>query len=207
MKKVVLALSLIAAGATALAQGTGFYVGGSIGQSNTRFKSDDFSANSPSVSESKDRHDTAWKLFAGYNFNQYLAVEAGYTDFGKAKYEYQGNGALAGFQGETKAEQDAWFAVAKGTFPIDAQFNVFGKLGVTRNHLKVSGSTNIPGFTDLGSESENRSDALIGVGAEFLPAKNFGIRVEYENYGRFGDQDNTGRTRVDLWSVGAVFNF
>lgn len=207
MKKPVLALSLLAAASAAQAQGSGFYLGASAGQSDTRFKTEDFSAGTPLFSESKNRHDTAWKLFAGYAITPNLAVEAGYTDFGRPEYRYAGNDLFTGISGDVKVRESAWFAAAKGTVPINEQFAVFARLGVTRNYLKASARTNIPDFTDLGSRSKERTDAVLGAGVEFMPMRNVGIRAEYENYGRFGDASGTGRTRVDLWSVGVVLKF
>lgn len=203
VKKKIIALSLFALSTAALAQNTGWYVGGSVGQSKTKFKSDDFAWNFAGISETKDETDTAWKLFGGYNFNQYLAVEVGYANLGAPKYNYNG----AGMSGQMKVEQSSAFAAAKATLPVGSQFNVFGKLGATNNHSKSVWTSTIAD----GSDSDNHVRALFGVGAEFLPLKNVGIRVEYENYGRFGrevDNNRTGgRTDVTMWSVGAVFKF
>ncbi|MGE5491905.1 MAG: outer membrane beta-barrel protein [Actinomycetota bacterium] len=203
MKKKIIALSLFAASTAVFAQNTGWYVGGSAGQSKTKFKNDDFAWNIAGVSETKDTTDTAWKLFGGYNFNQYFAVEVGYADLGTPKYKYSG----AGVAGQMKVEQNSAFAAAKATLPVGSQFNLFGKLGATSNHSKSTWTSNIGN----GSDSDNHIKAMFGVGAEFLPIKNVGIRVEYENYGRFGREVNNnrvgGRTDVDMWSVGAVYKF
>lgn len=208
MKKII-ALSLLAATSAAFAQGSGFYVGGSVGQSNTKFKTDDFSLSSPFVDESKDRSDTAWKLFAGYNYNQYLGVEVGYADLGAPKYKYTGVNGVVG-SGEIKAEETSWFAAAKGTLPINDQFNVFGKLGFTRNHLKASGDITITAPVSVsisGSESKTKASVLYGVGAQYNVTKQIGIRLEYENFGKFGNEEDTGRTKVDLWSAGVTYTF
>lgn len=207
MKKTIIALTLAAASTVAFAQNTGFYVGGGVGVSDTKFNSSDFSVGVATIRESKDRTDTAWKLFGGYDFNKNLAIEAGYTDLGNPKYKYAGVGILAGLSAQATADQTAWFVAAKGTLPISQQFNLFGKLGVTSNHLKVSMSASLPGFS--GSASKTHTDALIGVGAEYLVTKNVGIRAEYENYGRFGGdvQNSTGRTKADVWSISASFKF
>lgn len=204
--KTLIALSLLAASAVACAQGSGFYLGGSIGQSNTRFKTEDFTFSSPLVAESENRTATAWKLFAGYEFNRYLAAEAGYTDLGSPKYKVMGIGGLSG-AAQAKAAESAWFAATKGSLPINQQFDLFAKLGLTRNHLKDSASGVIGGIDVADTATKNRTGALVGVGAEYLPAKNIGVRIEYENYGRFGNQNDTGRTSAEVWSVGVAYKF
>lgn len=85
MKKVI-ALSLLAITTGAFAQGAGFYMGVGAGESNTKFNNEDFPKDA-SVLESKD-HDKAWKLFVGYNANQYFGMEAGYADLGIARYVF-----------------------------------------------------------------------------------------------------------------------
>src|SRR5690348_13016747 len=52
------------------------YVGGTLGRSH-------FVSTCPAGVECKDR-DTAFSLFSGLQFSRYLAVEAGYRDFGHA---------------------------------------------------------------------------------------------------------------------------
>lgn len=207
MKKI-LALSLLAATTAAFAQGSGFYAGGSVGQSHTKFKTEDFSQHDPHVSESKKENTLGWKLFGGYNFNQYLAIEAGYADLGDAKYKYAGNGPLlAGLTGQAKAEQSSWFAAAKGTWPINDQFNVFGKLGATRNHMKMDVNFSANGINFSSSDSKNRIQALLGIGAEYKLTKQIAFRTEYEYFGQFGNEEVTGRTKVGLWSAGVTYSF
>ena len=59
----------IAAGGVAHADDSGFYAGASIGQA--RQKARGFEGN-----------DLSYKLFGGWSFNKYLAVEGGYVDGG-----------------------------------------------------------------------------------------------------------------------------
>ncbi|HEU5282508.1 MAG TPA: outer membrane beta-barrel protein, partial [Burkholderiales bacterium] len=76
---IVAGLLLTAGPAPAFAQDeAGFYVGGGIGQSELKDACD---GDGLTVTDCDDT-DTAWKLFAGYWFNKYFAVEGGYIDFG-----------------------------------------------------------------------------------------------------------------------------
>jgi len=38
-------------------------------------------------------------------------------------------------------------------------------------------------------------------------SRSFGFRLEYENFGRFGDDNLTDRSRFDLWSGKLLFRF
>jgi len=201
MKKlmVMAAMGLMFAG-SAMAQG---YVGGSLGRSMTTFDGTDFEP-FPGETHSFEKNKTAYKLFAGYNFNKNFAIEGGYADLGKPAQ----NVAWVGGSGKGVQKESAWFVAGKGTLPINEQFNLFGKLGLTQNKVKASWS-DTDGFS--GSDSKSRSGVLYGVGAEYNVSKQIGVRMEYEDFGKFGSQfvndTGTGRTKTSLWSVGMAYKF
>ncbi len=216
--KIAAAVALACLSSVALAQskmGTdaGWYVGGNIGQSRSDMNSSDFNSAVVGVSTSKDDNDTAWKLLLGYNFDQNWALEGFYTNLGEAKAKYSGIQT-----GEAKLTNDAWGLALKGTIPVHQQWDIYGRLGWTYNRSKLDTSfipavVPFPGAVASNgwSADENRSDVLLGVGVEWKPQKNWGIRAEYENYGEFGNKldsyGKTGRSDVDMWSLGVVVRF
>lgn len=203
-----LALVLLVASATAAAQ---TYVGASLGQSSTSFKSGDYALGLPNVAESQDKTDGAGKLFAGYAFNRTWAVEGGYADLGKPAVKYTGIGPLAGVSGQAEVRESAWFVAGKGTLALTDAFNVFGKLGVTWNKAKLNASSNNAAFNAAAglplSASKSSTDALVGLGVGYNLGKQTELRFEYEDFGKFGDQNQTGRTRATLWSLGLAYRF
>lgn len=223
-KQIAAAIALACASSFALAQAkqdTGWYLGGSVGRSNTGFTKQDYRTGIAGMAETTTSHDTGYKALIGYNFDRNWAVEGAYTSLGEPKYKYTGTGAnaLAG-NGEAKLTNDAWSVSAKGTIPINQQFDFFGRLGVTYNRSELNATASSVGWFDntstpksplAWSVTKKRSDALLGLGFEFKPQKNWGIRAEYENYGGFGNKmtsrNDTGRTSPDLWSLGAVVRF
>jgi OOP family OmpA-OmpF porin len=176
----------------------GLYVGVSAGQSSTSFESQDYTFG-PGASDSQDETDSAYKLFAGYNFNRNWAVEAGYADLGKPSYTTR----LFGVTGVATVENTAWFVAGKGTLPVGTALGLFAKLGVTQNKSEATGSV---GALSV-SGSKTRTEALVGVGAQYSLTRNFGIRAEYEDFGKFGNSNDTGRTKTSLWSVGVTYSF
>jgi OOP family OmpA-OmpF porin len=162
--KFALAIAALAVSAAACAQQQG-YVGIGVGESDTNV--------------SGDSRKTAYKLFAGYDFNKVWGIEGGWADLGKPQY-------AAGEGRET-----AWFLAGKGTLPINDKFNVFAKLGATRNKLDLGGNN-------------SRTDLLAGIGGEYTFNKQVGLRLEYEDFGKFGD-DNNGKPRANMWTLGVTF--
>src|SRR5687768_11945232 len=66
------------------AQDAVWYIGAAdLARAHLRVSSNSLSAvGLTSPTTTKDRSETGWKLFAGYQFNQYLAVEGGYAVIG-----------------------------------------------------------------------------------------------------------------------------
>lgn len=207
LKKWVLASSLTLIAGAACAEG--WYGGASLGQSKNRFSSSDFSLNLPTqVAESKDQTDTGYKLTLGYRFNPNLAVEGSFADLGKFHYSYTGTGASTGESGEMDYKVRAWTLAAVGSLPLTGQFSVFGKIGAAATKAKLNADINAPslGFVGSVNDSQSRTSLLWGVGARYDFTETFGIRTEYENYGRVGNED-TGRAKASLFSVGLDVRF
>lgn len=126
--------------------------------------------------------DTSYKLYAGYDFNKNWGIEGAWSDLGKPSFP----------QGD--ARETAWSLAGKGMLPINDRFGLFAKLGATRNKR------------DLGGDN-SRTDLLAGVGAEYNFNRQVGLRLEYEDLGKFGDGDAIGRTRANMWTLGVDYKF
>lgn len=228
--KIAAAVALACLSSVAIAQqktaDAGPYAGISGGRSTATFTAQDYSVNSYATSfqtgagtfsDTTDTHNTAWRIFLGYKFNQHWAIEGAYTSLGEAKYTLNGSGGVyAGGNAQFRIENNAWSLAAKGTLPVSKEFDVFALLGGTSNHSKMSMAATGAGFTtDLGTSyntSRTRGYAMFGFGVEYKPTANIGIRGEYHNYGKFGSNitdatNNTGRTEPDAWLIGVSAKF
>jgi outer membrane immunogenic protein len=177
---LLLALGLLLCGAAApdARAAGGLYLGAGIGQGSVR---DD------TATGNFDADHLAYKAFAGYRFDKIpivdLALEGGYTDFGKPSQDV----------GAQRVEFKLHGAYAAGLliFPL-GPFDLYGKAGAISAKLESSsaGSTS----------SRTGTDAFYGLGAAFYVWK-LGFRAEYERY-NIKDVD-----RVQLFSVSALFQF
>lgn len=66
--------------------------------------------------------DTAFKIYGGYQFNKWLAIEGAFIDLGDFTSSTQPAISIDGFQ-----------ATALGTVPLGELFRVFGKAGLFKN--------------------------------------------------------------------------
>jgi OmpA-OmpF porin, OOP family len=159
--------------ANALAD-NGFYGGASIGQA---------TIDACDGVTNCDDEDTGWKVFGGWELNPNVAFEAGFVDFGEI------SGSIGGTS--VSAEADGWTLAAKGTWPVNEQFGVFGKFGAIMWDVEGGGAAD--GVSDDGT------DLLYGLGAQYMFTDQFGLVGEWEWY----DIDSD----VDLFSVGLLFKF
>ena len=199
----VLALCGLIATSQALAQ-RGFYLGGSAGKSHI---DDDIAIPGLITSGSVDGSSTGFKIFGGYQFIDYFALDLALVDLGKAKYSGSYFGAPV-----TGGSVDVWGLnlSAVGILPLNSSFALFGKVGVFAWEAKWKDTT---GGTPI-SSTENGGDFSYGVGMSYNFTKNFSARFEWERFKVGGGEDAytgvanaTGSANIDLLSLGLVYKF
>ena len=162
-----------------------------------------------------DDNDLGWKLFAGYNFNQYFGAEFAYVDLGKAKADIGAAEArrsrVADGAVSVSGEIDGFTFAGVGRYPVTGQFDIFVKAGGFYWDAKVNSSR---AFTDgrfvylPGSESDSGISYVFGLGAEYGITENLSLRAEWERYGY--DYDKNGLKsdgNVDFFSASVVYEF
>lgn len=191
MKKqllVVLLGTALAAPIAAYAEGA--YVGFNAGRAEQKV-----SIEEGSLKDNK----TGYKLYGGFGFNQNFGVEAGYVHFGKLS----ASGTNGVDTASISSKPQALYVAATGTLPLNDQFSLFAKLGVSFNRTKVS--TVLNGVPD-GSGTENRTTALLGIGAAYNFTKNLALVAEYEDFGKVIKEDGVD-LKANLLSIGLRYKF
>ena len=107
---------------------------------------------------------------AGYNFNQYLALEAGYTRLPKVGY----NDTAGNFIGTDN--NDVYSFVVKGTYPVINKLNVFAKAGYALSNSD-SVTAVINGTTS--SAGQVYSNPTVSGGIEYRVMPHVGVNVQY----------------------------
>lgn len=203
--KKALVAALFAVGAAAMSSAalaqqtrdTGFYIGGSVGQSEADIDC--------GGTTSCDNSDTSWKVFGGYQINRNFALEVGYGVLGKVKAS-----TPAFFVGPTlipaadvKIETNAWEVVGIGSLPVADRFSLFGKVGLYGADTDIDVA-----FAGVGTvtDSDDSVGLTFGVGARYDFTRNFGVRAEWQRYSDVKASD-FGEFDVDVLSAGIVFRF
>ena len=209
--KASAALSLLVVammvGPMAMADDSGWYIGGNVGQSRASIDNDRITRNLlgsgfTTNSISNDKSDIGYKLYGGYQFNPYFALEGGYFNLGK--FGYTANTTPAGtLTGKIKLQGVNLDLV--GLWPITDRFSLFGRVGV--NYAKAQDNFVGTGAVQVLNPNPSTRDTnyKFGVGAQYALTKSLDVRAEIERY-RINDAiGNKGD--IDLISAGLVYRF
>jgi OOP family OmpA-OmpF porin len=183
---------------SAIAEEGKYYVGLSVGQSKFKDACTDLDPSSGFVGNCKDT-DTAFKIFGGAHLTRNWGGEIAYVDFGKATAD----GTFLGSPTTARTKVNGLAVDATGALPLGDQFAVFAKLGILAWHL--DSNVAISGFGSA-SQSATGSSLTYGIGAQFDFTKVFGVRAEWEHFDKVGD-DSTGKSAIELGSIGIVYRF
>jgi OOP family OmpA-OmpF porin len=179
MKKQLLVAMIGAALAVPFAaQAEGAYVGVNAGSAKQTASSSGYSGNDS---------ETGFKLYGGYDFTQNFGIEGGYIDLGNANIS---NGPIS-----ASIKSTALYVAGTATLPLNTQFSLFAKLGVTENRAE-----------SIGYPTNTKTSALIGVGAAYNINKNLSVVAEYEDFGKVYE-DPTANIKADMFSVGLRYKF
>jgi outer membrane protein OmpA-like peptidoglycan-associated protein/opacity protein-like surface antigen len=204
-------LSLLAfavvASPLAKADDAAWYAGVNVGQSratidNPRITRGLLQSGFSTTSIRDDEHDLGYKLYGGYSFNKYWALEGGYFNMGE--FGFTANTMPQGtLDGRIKLQ--GVFLDVVGTVPLTEKFSIFGRVGVNyaraRDTFTGTGSVNVldPHPRTTGTNYK------FGVGLQYALTESLSVRAEAERYRIDDAVGNKGD--VDLVSVGLLYRF
>ena len=156
----------------------GVFLGASLGQSD--LETDVFAAGF-------DGGDTGWKLFGGFHFLKFFALEGGYINFGSPDESLFGRSA--------NADVDGWDVYAVGVVPI-RKLELFAKAGLIYWDYEFQ----VISDPDL-RQDDDGIDIAYGLGVAWKFTDSFALRGEYEVFDIGAVDDLT------FLSVGVDFRF
>lgn len=128
-----------------------------------------------------DDSSTAYSFFGGYHLNEVLAIDAAYTDFGKAE------------NNSAKIEATAFSLGILGKVPVKTGLTFFGKVGLASWNADIS----------PGSSSESGTDVYFGIGADYDISGTSAVRFGLDRYTLSGN--NNSDEDITSFSVGFIF--
>lgn len=157
----------------------GWYGGLGIGQSNYR------DVNETSV----DARSEAWKVYGGYQFNKYLALEGGYVNLNDMTARTGGVRA--------EVDTDAWTLGALITYPLTEKFSVTAKAGAA---YMLADKDTKTGAAPTVRSGDDDYEPNYGVGVSYALLDNLALRADWERFDR-------SDMNIDLISAGVALKF
>lgn len=201
----LLALCIAVASPAALAQQTGWYIGASAGESRADMDADGIVAGLRTLGYNTlqiplDDDDIGGKVFGGYSFTPYLALEGSYFDLGDFDYEAR---VLPSAVQTGRVSVNGFALDLVGTLPLRDNLAAFAKVGLNDSRLGVTfDGTGPANFSD---RTDRETRAKYGVGLQYAINDAFSVRAELERY-RINDNRVT-RDKVDTLTIGVVYRF
>lgn len=202
-------LSLVALGAlhttNALAEDSSYYYAGvGVGQSRANIEEDRMTNSVvPSLviaNITHDKSDTAYKLYGGYQFNRYFAVEAGYFNLGA--YSFTSTTVPTGqLNGRIKVQGVNIDLV--GTLPVTDVFSVMARIGAHNSKTSDTFSGSGAAIVLEPNPSKRQTNYKAGLGLQYEINPSFLIRAEVERY-RANDA-LSHHVNIDAVSLSLVF--
>jgi OmpA-OmpF porin, OOP family len=205
------ALAALIAGSPAAAQNSGWYFGGGPGFSKAKFERGDFTGLAAGTYSVEDT-DTAPRIFGGYRIAPNWGVEFGIASLGRFSHRYAGGSGNAVYHYDASAATVALAA----NLPLGGGVSLNGRLGAAFTAARLgrpstSGTiaTNAPtcDTTLFDDCTSTKTNFYVGIGAQFDISPRWGVRLDYDNYGKFGEQFETGRAKIEQWSTSVLFRF
>lgn len=197
MKKIKLSLAIISIAAfssIASAAKPGSYLGAGLGLSQLRA-----SDNIIGVTTSKQVRGLGERGFVGYNFNEYLGLEAGLSHYAPSIFK---NNLVK----ETHS-LNALDVVTKAYLPLaDSGLNIYGLAGIAyaRSVVEVKALNNTHSIT-------NKVRPKYGVGVSYdIPQSNWGTNVEWSRIQGVGNMKTNAAKAIpnaDMLSLNIAYKF
>lgn len=213
MRRVTLALSLLSCCGTAAAEAyqideygyVGIDAGRSVANSPYAGRTANVAGNGMAGTATLGSTDLGYKVFAGYQFNQWYSVEAYYVDLGKIN----GSATLTApvvapiASGSIRASgygidggldlpfwEEAAFAIKIGAFRSTTTWDIVSATG----NYRTGGSSAKTSFK-------------YGLGIKYKVSDQFGVRGMFESYRNLGDPNTIGTGSVSTYTLGSYYKF
>jgi OOP family OmpA-OmpF porin len=193
---------------TIFAQYSGHYYGGiGAGQAESKFDKDRISnsligESLVGTSVTINKNEPAYKIFGGYQFNPYFAIEGGYFNLGKFGINGQ-TALLETLNGQFKVDGINLDLV--GSLPVNDQLSFLARMGVINGRSRDIFTYTVPGGLGNSNPEITKRDYKAGLGFAYQFSQSMTLRGEIERY-KINDAVS-GKANINLATLSLVFPF
>jgi OmpA-OmpF porin, OOP family len=153
-----------------------------------------------------DDSDTGFGLAGGYQHNDHFAMEVAYVDLGSVDYRASvtvSDGVdVAAADVGLESSANGPVVTVLGILPIGERFSLFGRVGLSFLSADGTARITLDGDSQQASQSSQKFDPVLGVGAELSLSKHFAVRLAWDRYFDVGTENVIGDIDADLITLG-----
>ncbi len=171
------------------AQDSGWYIGAGAGATDVDSDTSNFAPAMAALGHivsdvNIDDSSEGWKLFGGYNVNEYFATELAYVDLGEVTANFDGLSnnvpqMMVDAAGLLPVLGDGFSIAALGRYPFGERWAIFAKVGA---YFWESDVAVTEGTSASANPKVDGTDFAYGVGGDLYFGSRFGVRLEWERY-------------------------
>ncbi|MCR9907718.1 porin [Vibrio campbellii] len=130
-------------------------------------------------------------VYAGYQFNDWFALEAGVTDYGKSKADYESGSVSANTNGAELS--------AKLSHRLSSNWTLFSRIGASYQDIEKR--------SDWEAEQSSQDwNTLVAVGMDYRLSQRWSLRGEYQFIDGIGDGE-VFQSDLHFTSLGLTYHF
>lgn len=162
-------------------------------------------------SSGEEDRDTAFKVFLGYRFNPYFAIEGALNSMGD--FQARGSATDAAFGDTLSVTTDvdffAFSLAAVGHLPVGRTVSLYGKAGLFVWDMDLTERERLTGFgvVRTATATDDGTDLFYGAGVEWDVSRQIALRAEWERYNDVGEGSIAGETDLDAIGVSVLFRW
>lgn len=149
-----------------------------------------------------DDSDTGFKVFAGYRFGAYLALEGGYIDLGESAAD-----ATVPVTADAALTAEGGYVSLLPQIPVGEVGSIFGRIGLSAVEAELTAAGGGESFKD----SSGAAGLVFGAGGEVHLTEQISIRGEWERHSFDEALDIAGveieAPDIDLLSASVILRF
>lgn len=148
----------------------------------------------------------SWKLFGGYQFDDFFSAELAYADLGDSEATFVATAPTAATI-NIGTQAGVVSASVVSIYPLNSDLDIFGRLGATYWDVNGIAVAAVGGATVGANADDAGVGYLFGLGVQYNFTQEIGLRLEWENYHGVGNEDSGTGGSANLFGGSLLYQF